>query len=495
MNMKNRLFTLILAGILVGLLGARIQRMANPLDVALVSYDDAVRKNALSKFQKITDGAKKSDVIGALYTKRATDADPRIRVFALYALRKSGWAGPRVVGAMVRGVKDKEENVRKEATVGLMEIGQTGLSAMIDMMGDPAVRGATGEALKTLPPESVAQLAGLLNKSTGQQLGAVFVISKLRNPATIEKAKELTPVLSQMLKSTDSVLATNAAFAIHNLNPEDPRPIDVFLASLKKPNWDDWGVRGWEALEVLTAQPSAAPRTIATIHELFPKAEDGLVKFRRFKRPAFSDALAKLAPRDTSLPARVADFKSKDVIVRWRAVYGVSISPQVDTQFMAPLVGLLNDPDMAVAARAFYALDRMGMKNTERAAATVNPKLIETFGRVSGVQGFWVMAAQAIAGLGAPMVPLTLDAVKNKKLEPFKGASIMVSFSKDAPPVDALRKALSSDNKDVRIVAAAGLSKLAPETPGVREELERQVQERPSPFKDEIAKRLAGLKR
>lgn len=495
MSTKTRLVTVILAGVLLGLTAIKIQRSSVSLDRALVSADDSMRNAALVRFRELPQ-KEKNGVMEALVNERFRSQNPRERVFALYALRKSGWNGPRVTATMIKGLRDGDDAVRQEAVVGLLELGKPGIAAVMDALSDPDVRAASGDVLQQIPPELVDEIGKSLAGGPAERRAAAYALSRIERSDTRDAARPFLPRLTALLKSDDAVLAANAAFAVHNLNPKDARPAAVFLAAIRKRNWDAWNVRGWDALEALAEMPEARSRTLAALREIFPRLKDGLMKNKRYPRPAAGDALNKLSPRSGGITALVNDLKSADPMIRWRAAYAISSASKVDIQAVGPLVAALDDRDPAVAARAFYALDRIGLKSLDRVSAKAYPKLVNAFARINGaaVPGFWSMAAGAIGRLGHEGLALTLASVKTGEMEITKAAAVARSVPAVADPAKTLMESLRSDNADVRLVAALALAKVDRGAPGVAAELEAQLPKRPKRLQDDIrgALKLVG---
>lgn len=494
MSVKTRLGAIILSGLLLGLVAVQLQRSSLPVERAVLSDDDAVRNEALRRLQSIQNSGEKGRIIGEI-AKGVKSANPRTRVFALYALRKSGWKGPRIIGPMIASLSDRNPKVRDEASVGLREEGPSVFPQIFWTMGNPAVRDAARDIARDVPPETVPVFEKALT-IRGQQRAAAFFLSKIDRADTIAAARHLAPALAANLKSTDTVLALNCAFALNTIDPKDPRPYPFFLKSLSRPNWEPWDVRGWDALEALTKAPAYKERLVPMLKDALATAPDGWIKGRRFKRPAIGDALNTLAPLPTSLPALAALLKSPSPVARWRAVYAIGSAPVVDEQALSPLAAALDDRDQVVAARAVWALDRLGVSTAERAADTIYPKLIATFQRVTAnVPGFWMSATSAISNLGQRALPLTFDAVRAGRLAPDKAAAIVRALSREDDPAKSLQKPFVDANPDVRLVAALALVKFAPNTAGLQAELEHNLPTRQGYLQTDIRKSLDDLAR
>jgi HEAT repeat protein len=495
MNVKTRLATVILSGLLLGLVAVKLERSALPIEKAVLSRDDAVRNQALERFQGIQNIGEKGRIVGELSTKGAKSPDPKVRIFALYALRKSGWKGPRVSGPIISGLTDPDPRVRDEAAVGLREIGTGVFPQILWSLGNPAVRNAARDVGHDLPPDSVKELERGL-KTRGQQRAAAYLLSQISRPDTIDAARPLAPALAENLKSSDTVLSVNSAFALNVIDPKDPRPYPIFMKSIRAQNWDPWDVRGWDALEALSTAPAYKEKLADFLKEALTTAQDGWIRGRRFKRPAIGDALNKVAPLPGNLPALVLLLKSSSANARWRAVYAIGSPSDVDEQALAPLVGALDDKDPIVAGRAVWALDRLGLAKAQRAGDTVFAKVIATYQRVNApLPGFWMSASHSIASLGLAAVPLTFDAVRARKLDPDKASAIVRTIAPDIDAAPALREALTDKNADVRVVAAMGLSKFAPETPGVEAELKANLETRKAGFRSDIQRTLDIMNR
>jgi HEAT repeat protein len=485
MTQKLRLLTVILVGVVLGAIIVRIQEDATPLDQRLVTKEDITRRSALRSFDRLPDD-KKAPVVAALLQKHVSAADPRERRFALYAIRKSGVSSDAIRTAQVSRLTDADAKVAEEARTGLVEEGDAAAPQLVEALASNNVREAAINILIHASPGAVPALRkGLDDSRLLVRRGVTRILTQLTNEETRVAARELIPDMARDLASEDDVVRYNAAFAIHALDRNDVRPVKVFMEAVRRPDWN--ASRGWGSFRALIDMPAAAPDVAAGLARLLPKLEDGFEAGVNYRRPAVADALEKLAPRGRKVSDLTFELKNNDPVIRYRAVLVAGSSPT------AALGGALNaamtDSDPYVAARAVWALGRLGPEEIGHLGAGFYPRLFAAMNKVDDrrIRGFHAMAGKAVAPLGAAMLPTITDAVKHDQLKLEAANALVRDVGGEAT---AFFKALLNDrNNDARLMAAIALARLAPDTPGLKAELQ-QNEKRFGPVGDQVREAL-----
>ena len=478
MKFKGRLVSIILIGILVGVVAVKIQQSSLPMDARLVSPDDATRATALRVFAASSDGSKEKTV-DALIARRVNNADAKQRQFSLYALRKSGLASDKIVDAVVRGFSDGDQKVREEAAAGVVEIGDPALQKVVDMLGrDEQQDGRLGNLISRGSPRVVAMLAQALNDKSDIAHHRAVALAFSRLPAGDMRvaAKSAVPELVAAVKSTDPALSLNAAFGLHNIEPDSTVPVPVFIRHVEMADWDKPEVRGWDAARALSEIPAAAPQSSPVFARALLRGNESFIAQVRARRSYVAELMETLAPRPRKPSALSWDLRDHDAVIRYRAAVYIGNHPK-DYQALIPaLATALDDKDMFVAARAAWALTQVGLQNTVDIAGSMYPKYVDLLGRVdtSVIPGFTGAMGRPFGGMDEPALPSIIDGVKTGHLRLEKADTILLGSS---PKVAKFLEAAMSHNtsSEVRLMAAIALARIAPKTPELRHELQKGV--------------------
>ncbi len=485
MKTKVRLVTIILLGVLIGVVAVQIQRNSVPLDLRLVSNDDGTRAHALRSFVKL-DNEKKAPIIDKLIKGHLRSPEARERQFSLYALRKSGDTSERVLRAMINKLGDRDGKVRIEAKTGLMEAGDAALPILVEAVGNFGGRDEAMDILARGSPHVITPLArGLGDNNIVRARGSANVLGRLAVEETRVAAKPILPELYQAMRSTDTILQTNAAFAIHHIDPLDTHPIPIFLAAVRA---DDWSkTRGWPALKALTETPRAYAESSAVLTRMLVKTEDGFDQNQRFRRPAIANALETTAPRGRKVSDLAWDLKNKEDAIRYRALIVVGSSPTA--ALAGDVAGVLSDPDPINAGRAAWTLGRIGPQEIARLGAGIYPKLFAVMARVDDktIKNFRPAVGFAIGQVGQPLLPPLVDAIKKGQLSLENADLILRSAPQDTTPY--LLALMNDRNADARLASAIALARLSPKSPGVLEELTKN-QNRPGAIGEDVRRAI-----
>jgi hypothetical protein len=345
-----------------GVFGVRqYQQNRLPMERQLISTNDSLRGTALRKFVSQSEADRKRVAEGLV--KLSTQAtEPRERRFALYALRKSGLSDPFVVDAIVKGLGDGNESVREEASVGITEMGDRAISALVALLGEPAsgrelliatlARVATAESMPAI-------MEGLSSDDPDRVRAVSDLFWRIKDTDVKEAAAPAVPMLAELVRSTHTAIALPAAFSLHALAPQDKRVVPAFLRVVDEEAHGRWTEKGERAVRALGDIPSAAPQTVPVLKKLIRSAPDGMGRNEGFPRSSIAQQLERLEPRDRSLHGLAWDLKNRDHVIRYRALLVLSSTPTIHPVLKEPLEGCLADSDPVNSARANYCLSRL----------------------------------------------------------------------------------------------------------------------------------------
>lgn len=392
MKEKNGWITALLAGALLVAIGVKFRQNRVPLDDRLVSSDDATRVEALRIYAGQSPKVRQPTV-DALIARHVHAASPRERQFALYALRKSGLASEKSMEPMVDALGDSAPNVQQEAVVGLAEAGDAALPALVERLNgaDDAGTSRTVELLAR-SPKAVPLLLPFVSDAAhpSRARHAADVIALLSAPEAVASARGAMPALTEDLKSKDAALAESAAFALHKVDPANAAPAPVLQRLVRADDWDRPGVRGWEAARALSEIPAAASSSLPVLSRALLASTDGFSDGKKYRRPYVAAMMEKLDPRPHQPSDLVWDLKSRDGAVRYRAVLAVGQSPAGKEALMPALLNALKDSDAYIAARALWALEKIGLENTVPLGPAAARKISAALGELNDhkVEGF-----------------------------------------------------------------------------------------------------------
>ncbi len=476
MKVKFRLISIVLIGILIGVAAVKLQQSADSLDARLVSADDATRAAALRVFNAKSEGARAS-VVDALISQRLVSGEAKERQFALYALRKSGLSSPKVIQPMVNGLSDTDQKVREESIAGLLEMGEPALPFAVNGLGKDA---RTDEQLISLisksSPNTVPLLVAALQDTSNvsRRRSAALTFSRLPSGEVRTAAKAATPALVDAVKATDNALAFNAALALRVIDPLNTAGVPVLLRHVEIGDWDKPEIRGWDAAQALSEIPAAAAKTTPVLTRILLASNDGFDRSRRFRRPFLAERLDALSPRPRKVSDLTWDLKNRDAAIRYRAVMAIGNNAAMKEPLIASLIPLLDDKDEFVAARAAWALTRIGLQNTPRYGAQLYPRYVDLLGRIDEaiIPGFVRAAGMPLGGMNDTALPAIVDAVRTGHLRLEKADVVLRGCSDGAVKFLSATMAHNASS-EVRLMSAIALARLAPKTPGLGAELQK----------------------
>lgn len=345
--MKKKSFLYVaLIGVLFVLMGVKFHQMSRPLFPDIVSLDDNKRNMAVTRLGKLSPEKKvelREKIIEAL-----ADGDPRVRRYALYAVRKINLADDKTVEVVARSFQDEDPSVREEAIGALLDTGQLGTGAGVKLLAN--ARGVVTDAAATyferLGPEYVPDLM------------AVFTL-----PGTLEGRRA-------------------AALTLVKMGSPTPPVVEVFEDVLKK-GYDP------DVVKALVHIGPAAKSTAPLLRSFLSAGQDSLINDDA-PRPLSARALGAVDPRSTTLNNLSWDLKHKDPLIRYRAIIEWGRKKDLDVGAIPAMVNALSDKDPYVAARAAEILVRLDLKNVEPLSKSALPALKDVRRRITEetVEGF-----------------------------------------------------------------------------------------------------------
>jgi HEAT repeat protein len=472
MNTKARLITVVLAGILIGVVIVRIEQSSKPLSARLVSLDDATRVSALKIYSVKGDEAR-GKIVDEIVSQHLSTSTPRELQFALYALRKSGFSSPKVINPMINSLSHQDAKVREEATAGLLEIGDAAFPVLIDSLAQPSwSRDPVVNVLAKASPKVVPPLTSALadKEKPLKRRGASSAFARMNPGETLTAAKTAVPALTDAVKSPDEGVALDAAFGLHTVDPANIAPAAVFLRHVQMADWTKPEVRGWESVQAIAGIPSAA-QSVPALTRAMVTAQDGFETGKGYRRTAIAGAIEKLAPRSAKVSDLTWDLKNRDASIRYRALLKIGGDPKSYQSMVASVADLVGDRDKYVAARAIWALTKIGLQYTKPIAAVLYPRYVWQLSRIDNkdIEGFWDVTGPPLGGMNEAAMPAIVDAVKSGELR-LETADTVLKGSSNASYLNALM--LHNKSPEVRLMAAIALARLAPKTPGLAHELE-----------------------
>ena len=172
------------------------------LSKSLVSTDDSARNMALSQLDGL-DGEKKSKLVDELLAKTG-DPDSQKRVFALYALRKTGVDKEKIFPVVIKALDDEESRVRQEAMIGLSEMGTEFAPKLLNLLPEKSAsaQGEIIKALVTMGKPALPHFESALKSGNAIVRAHTATILGLSSP----KIFEALPSLGPLLKDSDPLV-------------------------------------------------------------------------------------------------------------------------------------------------------------------------------------------------------------------------------------------------------------------------------------------------
>ncbi|MFA5362482.1 MAG: HEAT repeat domain-containing protein [Candidatus Omnitrophota bacterium] len=339
----------------------------------------AVRKNSAEALGKINDPSATTGLIGGL-----TDGDPAVRAAAAKALGEI--KNPEAIDALLGRLGDDRITVCDNAAQSLVNIGDTAVSPLIQLLTKPTESRTKEKVLWTLGeiknPDAVPVLIQALNdpdtrvtnaavdaiKKIGEE--AVRGLMKAASDGDIQHRKTAIVTLGKM---EDSLAAPVVISALNDENPEIQRAAACTLGEIKDIS------AGPALLRVMENNTDAKVKqttawALGEIH--YEPAADSLIKELKTGNSSASDALQKIgapavAPLLKELPQADDDLKTtiEDTI------YGMK------SESIQPLIDVFAESGTApvVLDSVALLLIRQGQPAMEKIMETIGCEPLEAF--------------------------------------------------------------------------------------------------------------------
>lgn len=358
---RIRPLEIVLLIIIVVLVAYKIKTATTPLSTRLVSKEDDVRNEALTQIMKLDAAGKEK--LAAKMNEALMSQDPDVRRYALYSIRKVKTQDPAVIKAVADSLSEKDEKVRSEAVVAMLELGPVTVPAAIAMLRteDVVATDAAAEVLEKFGKESTVALAAVVKEKGNGSAEAIEVLKKIG-----PEAAEARPELEAVVADADSPLRMEASLALLAIgNPFDKAY--TALAHALDGNLSE--SKNMEIVEALARERTNAKAAAPSISKLMMRSSDGYLE-KTYLRPLCARALAEVDPRRTTYVDLGFDVKQKDPALRYRGAFTLSERPDLDAGGLDALVTAAKDKDDYTAARALNGIRRIGMDKLTRFGKT-----------------------------------------------------------------------------------------------------------------------------
>ncbi|MFN0118373.1 MAG: HEAT repeat domain-containing protein [Elusimicrobiota bacterium] len=484
---KILLVILVFLGGVAGFLFWNEQR--TPLVDRLISSDDMTRNTALQKMNKLP--LDKKQILVSSLLEKLNDTNPISKRFAIYSLRKSGISDQNVLLALISRLGDDDASVREEVAVSLQEFGKPSIPLLIKTVDSSQALQKSGsvDILKKMGKEALPDILNALTQ-TGSKLELVKLIRSIE-----PSAFEAVPPLKTLLRDSDLETKVEAALAIHKMEPSFLGVTPAFMEFLEKnANNQKLVETSSQVLTALQSLGADAHHMSSALSKLLLKAEDGYGD-DFYLRSRLAQVLLKI-DRRREQPIDIAfDLKQKNSVLRYRAAWRAGNIEPARLGDLAALTERMSDTDLFVAARAFYALQKIGLVKTERMSNVLYPQFLTLFRKVGEhpqIHGFKEMAAPQLAALGRPLMELLLKNVASSKLS-VRDAYLISQYSSPTF-IDTFEKSISSPSKEVRVVASLTLIGFKPDHVKAKEVVQAYIGSHPidgSEWMEETLKKLS----
>jgi lysine biosynthesis protein LysW len=403
-------------------------RLAVPSLLAMLSNSDGlVRQEVSDTLNKIGPPDKK-DV--ALLQKTLQDSSPEARIYAATALGKLGQDGRNYVGSLVAVLKgDKDPAVRKSA------------AAALGMMG--------AFAKETVGPALIEAL-----KDTEQDVR----LAAAEGLGGMEVAASDIPQLVKALKHQDMEVRMFAARALGNLGPQAHGTVTDLMEAAKSGETQVSGA----AIVALGQIGADANRAVPTMIEALKKKET---------RSLAIVALGKIGPSaNPAVPELAKNLKEKEVQPLVIEALG-NIGPQAKSA-VPELADLLKESDKEIRPSILATLAKMGPEAKPAVAAIGSCLSVDD--KETSLQGLAALAALGPDAKDAvpDIINLLLDEDlgRNNKLR-LQAVKTLGKIGK--PAVSSLTKALSQQNRYMKVGAIEALGEIGPDAKEAIKPIER----------------------
>jgi len=383
-------------------------------------------------------GSDLSRELATAFSQRASDQQPIIRRYAVYAIRWLQDTGPDVATSLLRLAGDDDAEVRSAVAYTLASLAPSNPALAAELLtrlaGDDntEVRVRAAYALDSLAPNNPTLVAELLTRLAGDddamvRVNAVAAVVKLA-PDSPALAAEL---LTRLAGNDDTEVRANAVYALADLAPDHPALAAELLTRLAGD--DDAEVRSAVAIGL----DDLAPSNPALVAELLTRlAGDDDVEVR--SRVAIG--LANLAPSNPALAAELLTRLAGDDNAMVRARVAAALARLADNNLALAaelLTRLAGDDDTMVRVNTIAVVVDLVPDNPALAA--------ELLTRLAGDDDVEVRASAAYA---------------------------LADLAPDHPALVAelLTRLAGDDDAEIQATAAYALADLAPDNPALAAE-------------------------
>jgi HEAT repeat protein len=435
--------------------GAALARIGAPSVPALLSrLSDGsadLRQAAATVLGQIGDRRSAGPLAGLL-----ADADPNVRVAAVDALARVG--GSEATAALRRVLEAGEPVLRLSAVEGLARLRAWPEGLPVEaLLADPALRRPAFRLLGACddPGVSGPVAAGLADRSRSAREAALAAVGQQRSRRGPEALAGLAAAVREVSAHQPGVVDWSAAA----LASEEPF---VVLGALTVLSWagsgrhaaamlrlaEDGRLRTVveESLEALPQDAELRSALAAALPELGPVAR--------------VTALAALARMDSpaALESLVREASDPEAYVQAEAV--AALGRLADLRVVAPLAGMLADPQLAMADVAAGALVQIGRARPEVAAAVL-AALRARAGAHAPAALLRVLGALGDEGDLAPVLSALTAGAPARRVAAVAAVAALARRGQLPPrPLPALVAALADEQGSVRAGAARAFAEL-----------------------------------
>jgi HEAT repeat protein len=373
-NPRRRLLAIMLGAALMTALGFRAREWG-PLPGRLVSLHDSRRNYAYSEAARLPD--LKRQPLTAPLIQSSADPNPKIRRYAIYALRKFALKDETVVRALLSSMNDQDPTVRAEASIALTECGGVAVPVLF---------------------ETIRQA------DASTRLWAIGILKSIGTPAA--------SALKQTLIHADPLTRWAAAAALSSIEPMNLDAIPFHMEALQKAEDPAVVVTALQALDVMGSTAAVA---IPAVKAALLRSRDDLADGNA-PRPLAARVIRKLDGKPIEFKRLLANLDNKDLAVRYMSAYDISQMNPPEIGAAPKLLESLTSADPYVAARSAEALRRIGVKNLSVFMDELAPGFLSALGRVKDpeqVGGFTAMAQITLREMGPDVVPFVMRAVQS----------------------------------------------------------------------------------
>ena len=377
-------------------------------------------------------------VAGLIELLKSTE--PLVRSGAAWALGNIGPASGEAVQFLTEALKDKDNSVRYYAAEAIGKINVSGLTALVEALGDKNVdvSNAAAHSLIVIGGPAIPELIKTLRRDEPLfKINAAVVLGGI-GPS----AKEAVPALEEALQAADSEVkhaVLNALVLIGaDLNAHLPELISVLSEK----------------------EGDAKMRTFFALTKVNGEYIPLLVTLLRNENPGIRAntawALGIIGPSAVeAAPVLVNALYDADHLVREAAASSLGKIGSRDTGTVNALIKALKDPDFSVGHNAAAALAKIGDSAVPELLRQVPDKGLPYY----KANQLRETLRGIFRSMGASAVPALLEGIRQKdegiRDNAYLGLRSIAAEAKDAVP--ALAGSLNDENATVRMLAAGTL--------------------------------------